>query len=539
MKSKKLHLYLFLSILILSVVYQFNVIEVNASETKRFYATQDAFVVEGNAANFGTNTWLFATQAHGSSFPGERKSFIGGFAIGSIPTDSTIQSAMLCLHGARVSGTSGVEIAVQNVLDAWQENDIHWGNMPDRIYNSNSGTNTINTLSLMQWYSWDIAVYVQDWINGAIQNNGLALIALDSNGTAQFCSTEYGSAYRPYIEITYSTSDNDYDFDTNPVWLNQYFPLIVNNEWGYDGLNISVEGTQTIDGVLTMKVYRSDAGGYIFLSQDEEGTKRFRQEIPSQNSYTIYEPPWKELPANAFVGNHYSYSSINKQYSNTTLEVEVQASFSTDVLGFEDVTLPSSANINGSTYQSFPDCLKLYHEIEADGEVIGAETTWYAKDLGMVKMNNSLGTFYLKNATTYYDSGLRGVWHGSVLDSNGHEDGDIEISINQNGSNLTGDVEVTLDNGESYYLDIENGYASGPNAVLDASDGDNSMELALTHNGNYLTGPYNSNFMSYGTVAPPLQDDSDSDDPGPNNNTSSGGGGSSGGCFVKTMAYEK
>ena len=89
-----------------------------------------------------------------------------------------------------------------------------------------------------------------------------------------------------------------------------------------------------------------------------------------------------------------------------------------------------------------------------------------------------------------------------------------------------------MNDGNTYSLPIQNGYASGPNAVGNASDGTNSFDFALTHNGDNLTGPYNSSFMGNGTVASPGQNGGGGNGGGGNGGDGGGGGG---GCFISTI----
>ena len=504
-----------------------------AAEMTIIYANSDAYTIEGDATNYGNENELFVTQAHGSFFTSERKSFIGGFEIESIPSNATIESATLFLFGARVSSGSGVELAVQIAIDPWTENGINWNNMPDRLYNANSSTNFVENLSLMKWHTWDVKVYVEQWFNGIIPNNGFALIALDNNSAAQFVSTESDPILKPYIEVTFSTPQNT----NNPVWLNQYFPLMVNNSWTFgNSITISVDGTKTIDKVLAKRVYRSDLNAYILFGQDQEGTRRFEEEVPSQGVFGVFEPPLKELSANAFIGDTYSYSSTEKIYNSSgILQGEISVGFTTDVQGYEDVTLPTPAFINGNQYSFFPNCLKVFHTVTGNGSVF-QETSWYAKDLGFVKLSSNLGTFYITSASTYSDGGLSGTWQGQVLDSQGVHIGDLDLILSQIGSNINGIVKLNMNNKNTYSLPIQNAYASGPNAVGNASDGTNNIDFAFVHKGNSLTGPYNSNIFGYGSVAPiPASIINDSDNSG--DSTSNGGGGG-GGCFVMTSQYQ-
>jgi len=305
------------------------------------------------------------------------------------------------------------------------------------------------------------------------------------------------------------------------VWMSQYFPLAVGNSWTYGGagtFSIYVDSIVSIDGMDALKVYREDQNGYIYFRADSEGLRRLREDAPDLDVYGIFDPPLHELPANAFIGNSYSHSSTEKVYQGGTFVGEAAVQFETDVLGFENVTLSTPANINGVSYSSFQNCLKLGHRISVDAQLVLEETAWYAKDLGIVKVVGAGGTAELRNATTYYTS-VGGNWSHEIYGSDGLKKGDIDIYLSQYGSDLTGDVNVTLLSGPQYVLPLQSGYVSGKTANGTATNGTQTFEFALTRNENGLSGPYNSNFTDYGTVKPAAEE------PG-----NGGGGGGGGGC---------
>ena len=223
------------------------------------------------------------------------------------------------------------------------------------------------------------------------------------------------------------------------------------------------------------------------------------------------------------MGNSYSYTSTEKVYDSGVYQGEAGVEFATDVLGYEDVTLSSPANINGTSVSSFPSCLKLSQTVTVDGDVVGPETQWYARDLGFVKISNGSGTYELTSATTYYDTAFWDTWRGRLYDSSGTYRGTMTLVLERDGSDLMGTVQLWLSDGSGYILPLVSGapnsYASGPNAVGHATDGSNTFDFALTHNGSNLTGPFNSSFLGHGTVGPP-------------SSGGGGGGGGGGGCSL-------
>lgn len=88
------------------------------------------------------------------------------------------------------------------VAQPWNEMSITWNNFPPII----GGTNESTTYpSGTGWWSCDVTSIVQNWLNSAYSNNGLAFYDVDgSYAKVYFNSREYASD-NPYLELNYGT----------------------------------------------------------------------------------------------------------------------------------------------------------------------------------------------------------------------------------------------------------------------------------------------------------------------------------------------
>jgi len=326
--------------------------------------------------------------------------------------------------------------------------------------------------------------------------------------------------------------------NSNIVWLNEYFPLMPNNSWTFENdLTFRVIGDEKVNGVLTKKVHRNDLNLSVFYRQDENGTTYFKEEYTDEDLYGIYTPPMIILPGNAFVGNSYFSDSTMKTYriSDESYLADEDTGYKFELLGFEDVNLSFPAMINGTPLSDFPGCLKVKVSITVpDGgdNVSFSETYWFAKGLGFVMLANEVMSIELTSATLYYESEIAGAWKGDLFDPKGGSVATVDLHIKQDGQNVTGTVLVAkrpIGEGGYYTLPIENGNVSGPTVSITALDNNRYIELAITKNGDELSGQYFSNFIGniYGsTTATTYVSKTNHDDGAPKT-----------GCFIATAAY--
>lgn len=180
----------------------------------------------------------------------------------------------------------------------------------------------------------------------------------------------------------------------------EYYPLNEGDEWTHlftldivggpsDGVHMSmptemfVLGEELVNGMKTTKV-----GGvppnddYFCWRIDLQGLKLCKLYRSMSNRYTIYNPPIVTFPSIFNVGDVYTGScsvSIHSAEDDTVVD-RLTGDTTVTFVSVEDVTVPAG---------TFEDCLKISlvgtYDKESGGTYEHTYTTWYAKNVGMVK----------------------------------------------------------------------------------------------------------------------------------------------------------
>lgn len=166
------------------------------TKTENLDPRADAFVASYSPdENYGDyyNLWVRNSE-YGSS----DLIFIK-FDLSRVPTEATIQSAQLKLHGGYSS--TGVDVSAYYVRDdSWREYGLTYNNRPDI---SNTLTCTVENISSRSWYAWDIT---EDAI-AAFHGDKVLTEALIWGNTAEYGGTHFcsrKSIWPPKLEITYT-----------------------------------------------------------------------------------------------------------------------------------------------------------------------------------------------------------------------------------------------------------------------------------------------------------------------------------------------
>ena len=166
-----------------------------------------------------------------------------------------------------------------------------------------------------------------------------------------------------------------------------------------DGLHVSIpmqyiiDGTEVVNEVETVKIKRSSPFppgtdyGYFCYVMDSEGMKMYKDYSPARgNNYIIFDQPSMSFPAQFDVREVHQgvYSSSTYSIDDDTL---VRTSIGTHNISLEtveDVTVPAG---------TFKDCLKITFlyttQTSDDWTYERSGTSWYALNVGPVKMNRS------------------------------------------------------------------------------------------------------------------------------------------------------
>jgi len=180
----------------------------------------------------------------------------------------------------------------------------------------------------------------------------------------------------------------------------EYFPLNEGDEWSHlytvdivggpnDGLHISmptesfVFGKELVNGRQTIKMGGNPPNDdYFCWRMDLQGLKLCKLYRSITNNYVLFKPPLLIFPSMFNVGDTYtrpnSYSAysaddhtlVNTFTGNTTVTFE----------SIEDVDVPAG---------TFENCAKISvvsnHDRSSGGTSEESNTSWYAKNVGMVK----------------------------------------------------------------------------------------------------------------------------------------------------------
>jgi hypothetical protein len=205
--------------------------------------------------------------------------------------------------------------------------------------------------------------------------------------------------------------------------IGEYWPLGQGDTWLY-GWNLSsaktfdgmytrtISGTETIDGVATVKLQDSD--GFYRLMTNTNGLMRYEDGLGTEYQ-RIFSPPLQEYPANMSIGEQHAFSSdVTVTDPDGTYAESV--SITNTLEGVEEVTVPAG---------TFPECLKFtwtWTYVDADGGSTICECAeWLVKDVGAIKYTEDCqytdldsGNVESYNATTELVSAtVGGVNHSS------------------------------------------------------------------------------------------------------------------------------
>ncbi len=123
------------------------------------------------------------------------------FDLSSIPSGSTINSAVLNVYN--YDGTLPTDLAcdIYRVTEDWVE-----ATLVDAIAHDTTTSYDQIIITGVDWYDFDIALLVQDWIDGTYDNFGIVFYGTSGSGTPQYFRSREASLDNPYLEIDYTTA---------------------------------------------------------------------------------------------------------------------------------------------------------------------------------------------------------------------------------------------------------------------------------------------------------------------------------------------
>jgi len=245
-------------------------------------------------SNFGSSV-TFESYLYNGKWAESRRSLIE-FDFSPIPPGMVVTDAILTVYGINHEGYN--ESYLERIIGPWYEDSVTWNNVPM--------TNKFNRIVLPQSsypdqdYQINVTSFVQEWLDGTYQNNGLMLsigiVYLEETNALIFGSSDHPDiAKHPKLEITLAAP---------PLQL-----FYVTNDATCEGSNTGsiditvIGGTspytfQWSNGETTEDIYNLYSGIYTVTVTDDTGNslfKIFQINEPDPSIYPDDPEPCSEL----------------------------------------------------------------------------------------------------------------------------------------------------------------------------------------------------------------------------------------------------
>ena len=142
------------------------------------------------ATNYGAQPTLAVAEGNTSYLQ---------FDLSTLPAGATVAKATLRLYVDSV--TAGGSFDVDQVNSPWSESTLNFSNAPTPGAPV-AGPVSVTAASLNEFVDIDVTALVQDWVNGSVANNGIALVLYGTAGSYSFDSKENtNTSHEPELEI--------------------------------------------------------------------------------------------------------------------------------------------------------------------------------------------------------------------------------------------------------------------------------------------------------------------------------------------------
>lgn len=147
----------------------------------------------------GSGPWGLNPALRTNIFTSYDQEIVIRFDLSSIPTGSTINSAILSTYNHDGTYPTTLECDIYRVTEDWVETTLI-----DSIAHDTNVSYDHILLSGMDWYDFDIALLAQDWVDGTFDNYGIVFYGTSGGGTPQYFRSREYSSNNPHLDIDYT-----------------------------------------------------------------------------------------------------------------------------------------------------------------------------------------------------------------------------------------------------------------------------------------------------------------------------------------------
>jgi hypothetical protein len=149
----------------------------------------------------GSGPWGGHPALRTNIFPVNDQAIVVRFDLSSIPTGSMINSAVLNIYNYDGTIPTTLECDIYRVTEDWIE-----ATLVDTIAHDTTTSYDHVIMNGFDWYEFDIAILVQDWIDGTYDNFGVVFYGTVGGGTPQYFRSKEAGSNHPYLEVDYSSA---------------------------------------------------------------------------------------------------------------------------------------------------------------------------------------------------------------------------------------------------------------------------------------------------------------------------------------------
>jgi hypothetical protein len=246
----------------------------NSQPWSGFTPTDDSWVQENDAAKtHGSDNTLHIRWMKAGE---ERRAYLE-FDLSCLPPCSTINSAILHVYRANQNGVP----SAYNTSDGWTEGTITWNNAPALGDWVADGTGSASPAA--QWLTWNVTSYAETEFAG---DQTLSMVLKFKTGPVNDstyhadCVSNEATSNRPYLEISYSTTQYTLTTNANPPGGGTVTP-----GGTYDcGTNVSINATPTsswsfagwtTDGDIGEIADPAEEHTFVYIDRDKTVTASF------------------------------------------------------------------------------------------------------------------------------------------------------------------------------------------------------------------------------------------------------------------------
>ncbi|MCD4702143.1 MAG: DNRLRE domain-containing protein [Candidatus Aegiribacteria sp.] len=121
------------------------------------------------------------------------------FDLSSIPTGSTINSAVLNAYNYDGTSPTTLECDIYRVTEDWVE-----ATLISSIAHDICTSYDHIVMNGVDWYDFDITLLVQDWVDGTHDNFGIVFYGTSGSGTPQYFRSREATSNNPHLDIDYT-----------------------------------------------------------------------------------------------------------------------------------------------------------------------------------------------------------------------------------------------------------------------------------------------------------------------------------------------